>query len=75
MPVFAVMTAKGAELGPSRRNREQQAWDEHAAFFDSLVDQGVIILGGPIIGSDEDVAVRPVRRECEDEDTDCLSTS
>lgn len=47
MPVFAVMTAKGPNWDTSRGNREQQAWDEHAAFFDDLVDRGVVILGGP----------------------------
>jgi hypothetical protein len=58
MPVFALMTAKGPNWDPSRGNREQPAWDEHAAFFDSLVDKGVVILGGPIGGgSNEDVAL------------------
>jgi len=61
MPVFAVMTAKGPNWDPARGNREQQAWDEHAAFFDSLVDKSVIILGGPISGGgDEDVALLAV---------------
>ena len=30
--------------------REQDGWDEHAAFMDGLVDDGVILLGGPIEG-------------------------
>lgn len=61
MPVFAVMTARGPNWDPSRKIREQQGWDEHAAFFDSLVDKGVVILGGPISGgSDEDVALLAV---------------
>jgi len=28
--------------------REQDGWDEHAAFMDGLVDEGFIILGGPV---------------------------
>ena len=28
--------------------REQDAWDEHAAFMDALVDEGYIVFGGPI---------------------------
>jgi uncharacterized protein YciI len=40
------------ESGPSwdasRDRREQDAWDEHAAFMDGLVDDGFIVLGGPI---------------------------
>jgi uncharacterized protein len=60
MPVFAVTTAKGPTWNPSRGIREQRAWNEHAAFFDGLVDKGVVIMGGPIGGSDEDVALLAV---------------
>lgn len=61
MPVFAVMTARGPNWDPSRGIREQAAWGEHAAYFDSLVDKGVVILGGPIGGgSDEDVGLLAV---------------
>ena len=28
--------------------REQQGWDEHAKFMDDLVDEGFIVLGGPL---------------------------
>lgn len=28
--------------------REQERWDDHAAFMDGLVDDGIIVLGGPI---------------------------
>jgi uncharacterized protein YciI len=28
--------------------REQLAWDEHAAFMDGLVEEGLVILGGPL---------------------------
>jgi len=28
--------------------REQDGWDEHAAFMDGLVDDGHIVLGGPL---------------------------
>lgn len=41
--------------------RDQPAWDEHAKFFDRLVERGVVILGGPIEGrSDDDVALLAV---------------
>jgi len=30
--------------------REQQDWDEHAKFMEDLVDEGFIILGGPLEG-------------------------
>ena len=32
---------------PSRQIRDQDGWDEHAAFMDGLVDDGFVILGGP----------------------------
>jgi uncharacterized protein YciI len=28
--------------------REQERWDDHAAFMDRLVDEGEIVLGGPV---------------------------
>jgi uncharacterized protein YciI len=30
--------------------RDQDGWDEHAAFMDGLVDDGFILLGGPLQG-------------------------
>jgi uncharacterized protein YciI len=32
----------------SRPIRQQDAWNEHAAFMDGLVDDGFIIIGGPL---------------------------
>ncbi|HET8630156.1 MAG TPA: YciI family protein [Thermomicrobiales bacterium] len=61
MAVFAVTTAKGPNWDPARGIRDQQGWDRHAAFADSLVERGVIILGGPIASdSDEEVALLAV---------------
>lgn len=34
--------------------REQDGWDEHARFMDALVEDGFILLGGPLEG-DRDV--------------------
>jgi uncharacterized protein YciI len=33
--------------------REQVGWGEHADFMDSLVDDGFIVLGGPLAGDRE----------------------
>ena len=61
MAVFEVTTEKGRNWDHSRQIREQQAWVEHAAFADELVERGIIILGGPIGGgSDDDIAVLAV---------------
>jgi uncharacterized protein YciI len=48
MPYFAVTMEKGPNWDASRDRREQDAWDDHAAFMDRLVDDGFLILGGPI---------------------------
>ncbi len=52
---------KGSAWEPTRGIREQDAWEEHAAFFDRLVEEGVVIIGGPVASSsDEDVALLAV---------------
>jgi hypothetical protein len=45
---YLVRQARGPNWDYSRRRREQAGWDEHAAFMDALVDEGVVILGGPV---------------------------
>jgi uncharacterized protein len=48
VPVFALTEVSGPNWDASRPRREQDVWDEHAAFMDGLVDDGFVILGGPI---------------------------
>jgi uncharacterized protein YciI len=48
MAFFALTMVHGPNWDASRQIREQDAWDAHAAFMDSLVDEGIVILGGPI---------------------------
>jgi hypothetical protein len=38
----------GPEWDASRPLEEQSGWDDHAAFMDGLVDDGFIVLGGPL---------------------------
>ena len=45
---FLVRLVNGPGFDPSRARREQELWDEHAAFMDELLDEGVVVLGGPI---------------------------
>jgi uncharacterized protein YciI len=45
---FAVRLIHGRGWDPSRPIREQDDWDEHAAFMDGLVGDGFLILGGPV---------------------------
>jgi hypothetical protein len=46
--MYAVVLDHGPEWDGARSLREQDGWDEHAAFMDALVDEGFIVLGGPI---------------------------
>ncbi len=48
MAFFALTMVHGPNWDTSRPIREQPAWDEHAAFMDGLVDDGFVILGGPV---------------------------
>jgi uncharacterized protein YciI len=48
MPVFALSTVHGPGWDDTRPIREQRAWDQHAVFMDGLVEDGFIILGGPL---------------------------
>jgi uncharacterized protein YciI len=66
--MFAVVTQKGSNWLHDRGIREQPAWDEHAKFFDRLVEQGIVILGGPISSrSDDEVALLAVEAADEHE--------
>jgi len=48
MANFAVRLVHGPGWDPGRPIRQQEGWDDHAAFMDGLVDDGFIILGGPV---------------------------
>ncbi len=48
MAYFALTMVNGPAYDDSRPRREQRGWDEHAAFMDGLVDEGLVVLGGPI---------------------------
>ena len=50
---FAVRLEHGGPWDWSRDLREQEGWDEHARFMDLLVEDGFIVLGGPLGGDRE----------------------
>ena len=64
---YLVERAIGPEWDPARRRREQAGWDEHAAFMDALVEEGVIVLGGPTGEGECDNALLVVDVDSEDE--------
>ena len=48
MAFFVVRLQRGGPWDFSRDMRQQDGWDEHAQFMDGLVDDGFILLGGPL---------------------------
>ena len=68
--LFVLENARGPAYDPSRGRREQPGWDEHAAFMDRLVEDGVVVIGGPVgdvdegestllvVGAEDEAAVR-----------------
>ena len=60
---LVVLRRAGPEWDPSRQLEEQSGWDAHAAFMDGLVDQGFVVLGGPLA---DERAVHAVEAESED---------
>ena len=48
MATFALTLVRGPAWDESREIREQRGWTEHAAFMDHLVEDGFLLLGGPL---------------------------
>ena len=46
---FIAISSAGPNRDRSKGTREQPFWDEHAAFIDQLVDDGFILMGGPLV--------------------------
>jgi hypothetical protein len=47
---LVVLRQSGPEFDRTRPLEEQSRWSEHAALMDALVDDGFIVLGGPLAG-------------------------
>ena len=48
---FVVLRTRGSAWDESRPMEEQAEWPAHAAFMDALVDDGFVVLGGPLEGT------------------------
>ena len=62
---FVAISSAGPNRDLSKGTREQPFWHEHAEFIDKLVDEGFILMGGPLV--DEGGALLIVNAEAEDE--------
>jgi hypothetical protein len=45
---FVVLRRLGPDWAPSISLEQQTGWAQHASFMDGLVDQGFVVLGGPL---------------------------
>jgi len=45
---FLAISSAGPNADSSKATREQP-WDEHVAFIDQLVEEGFILMGGPLV--------------------------
>ena len=62
---FIAISSAGPNRDQSKDTREQPFWNEHAAFIDQLVDEGFILMGGPLV--DEGGSLLIVNAEDENE--------
>ena len=74
MSYFVVTELPGPEWDRSRPRRQQDGWDEHAAYVDSLAAEGVIVLGGPVGDPDYGPALLVFAAESADEVRERLAT-
>ncbi|MEA2492310.1 MAG: uncharacterized protein QOJ29_221, partial [Thermoleophilaceae bacterium] len=59
-----VILRSGPQWDAARPLEEQSGWADHASFMDGLVDDGFIVLGGPL--ADERRVVHMIEAESED---------
>ena len=50
MSRFAVIREAGSGWDQAKPLREQEAWVEHAVFMNALVEEGFVVVGGPVGG-------------------------
>jgi hypothetical protein len=61
---LVVLRRSGPEYDHALQLEEQSGWPEHAAYMDALVDEGFIVLGGPL--QDEMRTAHAVQADSED---------
>lgn len=49
--------ARGVSLGAT------EEWDQHARFMDDLTERGIVVLGGPLEGTEEVLLIMRARSE------------
>jgi uncharacterized protein YciI len=65
MNTYIVISSAGPNRDHEKGTREQAYWDEHEPFIDGLVDDGFILLGGPLVDEGGGVLVVVAGSEAE----------
>jgi uncharacterized protein YciI len=65
--LYLVERGKGPAWDHERGRREQAGWEDHAAFMDGLVEEGFVLLGGPVGEGDGETTLLVI--DAEDEPT------
>ena len=63
--LFAVLTERGPNWDDGKPMEGQPDWRAHADYMNALVAEGVILLGGPLVGTRDVLLI--VRAESEEE--------
>src|SRR5580700_3103274 len=64
MPLFAVVRSQGAAWLPDTGLEGQPDWRAHADFMNALEAEGLVALGGPLVGTPDVLLV--MRADCAD---------
>lgn len=63
--LFAVLNTRGPQWNSDLPMDDQAEWRQHADFMNGLVAEGVVVLGGPLVGTPDVLLI--VRAEDETE--------
>lgn len=62
---FVVVRERGVAWNPSLPMAEQELWEAHAEFMNELVDDGFVVLGGPVGNGDRVLLIVDAASETE----------
>ena len=70
---FLVFRGKGPAWDHAKGRREQDGWEEHAAFMDGLVEDGFVVLGRPVGEGEGEDTLQVMEAEDEQAVRACLA--
>ena len=65
MAFYVIRVERGGPWDWTRDMREQAGWDDHASFMDGLLEEGFILLAGPLEGDRETLWIVDAESEAE----------